>query len=197
MSTPNSIENLINKFSKLPGIGKKSARRVVYHLLKVSKEDAVSLANAIIEIKEKIRYCSECFNMSESELCDICSNPQRDRTEICIVEQPNDILVIEKTGKYRGLYHVLGGVLSPLDGIGPENLRIEELVNRITGDIKELIIAINPSTEGDATIHYIQRLFKSKNFKISRLARGIPVGGDLEYSDQITVTRALLDRMDI
>jgi len=197
MSAPNSIENLIEKFSKLPGIGKKSARRVVYHLLKIPKENCMELAKAITDIKEKIRYCTHCYNMSESEICGICSNPQRDKSLICVVEQPNDILIIEKTNEYKGLYHVLGGVLSPLDGVGPENLRIKELLNRITQDIKEIIIAVNPSTEGDATTHYLLKLLKLKVPKISRLARGIPVGGDLEYSDKVTVARALTGRVNI
>jgi len=135
--------------------------------------------------------------MSESEICGICSNPQRDKSLICVVEQPNDILIIEKTNEYKGLYHVLGGVLSPLDGVGPENLRIKELLNRITQDIKEIIIAVNPSTEGDTTTHYLLKLLKLKVPKISRLARGIPVGGDLEYSDKVTVARALTGRVNI
>ena len=197
MSTLNSIEDLIEKFSKLPGIGKKSARRVVYYLLKAPQEEVTALAKSISSIKEKIRYCTVCYNMSEGELCNICSNPQRDRSMICVVEQPNDIMIIENTKEYKGLYHVLGGVLSPLDGIGPEKLRIKELVNRIEGDIKEVIFALNPSSEGDTTIHYLLKILQPKVPKISALARGIPVGGDLEYSDQVTVTKAFTGRVSI
>ncbi|MCK4965809.1 recombination protein RecR [bacterium] len=196
MSTPPSIDNLIDTFSKLPGIGKKSARRVAYYLLNAPREEAMALARAIADIKNKIRYCSRCFNLAESELCGICSDPKRDKSVICIVEQPINILQFEKTNEYNGLYHVLGGVLSPLDGVGPENLHIKELLNR-TEDVKEIIIALNPSSEGDTTTHYLQNLLQEKVPKISRLARGIPVGGDLEYSSEDTITRALLGRVNI
>ena len=197
MSQTNSIETLIDKLSKLPGIGKKSARRVAYYLLNASKEEVITLAQSISNIKEKMRFCSVCYNISESELCNICSNPQRDHSLICVVEQANDILIIEKTNEYKGLYHVLGGVISPLDNVGPEKLKIKELLDRTEKDIKEVIIAVNPSSEGDATIQYLLKLLKPKVPKISILARGIPVGGDLEYSDQVTVARAITGRVDI
>jgi len=197
MSPTNSIETLIDKLSKLPGIGKKSARRVAYYLLNASKEEVITLAQLISNIKEKMRFCSVCYNISESELCNICSNSQRDHSLICVVEQVNDILIIEKTNEYKGLYHVLGGVISPLDNVGPEKLKIKELLDRTEKDIKEVIIAVNPSSEGDATIQYLLKLLKPKVPKISILARGIPVGGDLEYSDQVTVARAIIGRVDI
>ncbi len=197
MSPTNSIETLIDKLSKLPGIGKKSARRVAYYLLNASNEEVITLAQLISNIKEKMRFCSVCYNISESELCNICSNSQRDHSLICVVEQANDILIIEKTNEYKGLYHVLGGVISPLDNVGPEKLKIKELLDRTEKDIKEVIIAVNPSSEGDATIQYLLKLLKPKVPKISILARGIPVGGDLEYSDQVTVARAITGRVDI
>jgi recombination protein RecR len=197
MSPTNSIETLIDKLSKLPGIGKKSARRVAYYLLNASKEEVITLAQLISNIKEKMRFCSVCYNISESELCNICSNSQRDHSLICVVEQANDILIIEKTNEYKGLYHVLGGVISPLDNVGPEKLKIKELLDRTEKDIKEVIIAVNPSSEGDTTIQYLLKLLKPKVPKISILARGIPVGGDLEYSDQVTVARAITGRVDI
>ena len=197
MSPTSSIETLIDKLSKLPGIGKKSARRVAYYLLNASKEEVITLAQLISNIKEKMRFCSVCYNISESELCNICSNSQRDHSLICVVEQANDILIIEKTNEYKGLYHVLGGVISPLDNVGPEKLKIKELLDRTEKDIKEVIIAVNPSSEGDATIQYLLKLLKPKVPKVSILARGIPVGGDLEYSDQVTVARAITGRVDI
>lgn len=197
MSQLNSIETLIEKLSKLPGLGKKSARRIAYYLLNASKEEVNTLAQSISNIKEKMRFCSVCYNISESELCNVCSNPQRDHSLICVVEQANDILIIEKTNEYKGLYHVLGGVISPLENVGPEKLKIKELLDRIENNIKEVIIAVNPSSEGDTTIQYLLKLLKPKVPKISILARGIPVGGDLEYSDQVTVARAITGRVDI
>ena len=191
------IENLISEFSKLPGIGRKSAQRLCFHLLKVPREDVIKLAKALVNIKDKAKFCKVCFNITEEETCRFCMSEKRDKSIICVVSEPNEIYILEKTNQYRGLYHVLGGVLSPLDGIGVENLRIKELLARLDDTVKEIILAINPSVEGEATILYLTKLIKPLGKKITRLARGIPVGSDLEYADEVTLSKALEGRMDV
>jgi recombination protein RecR len=190
-----SMEKAISELSKLPGIGRKSAQRLVFYLLKAQKYEVRSLAEAIIAIKEKIKFCSTCFNITENDPCKICTSETRDRSLICVVEEANDVLAVEKTARYKGLYHVLGGALSPLEGIGPDDLHIRELLARLNGSTGEVIIATNPNTEGEATALYLEKLMKPLNLKLTRIARGLPVGGDLEYADEITLTRALEGRM--
>ncbi|MFQ5602178.1 MAG: recombination mediator RecR [bacterium] len=190
-----SMEKAISEFSKLPGIGRKSAQRLVFYLLKSPKWEVQELADALIAIKEKVNFCNQCFNITEENPCYICVSNQRDRSTICVVEEANDVLALEKTGEYKGLYHVLGGALSPLEGIAPEDLHIKELLSRLDSTINEVIIASNPNAEGEATALYLEKLIKPLNVKISRIARGIPVGGDIEYADEITLTRALEGRI--
>lgn len=183
---------LIKELTKLPGIGEKSAARLAYHIMRAPKNDALSLAGAIVDIKEKIKFCSNCFNLTEMDPCRICSNPKRDHSIICVVEHPQDALAIEKTGAFRGAYHILHGVVSPLDGVGPDDVRIKELIERLkTSEVRELIIATNPTTEGEATSLYIARLASSYNLSISRIALGIPFGGDIEYVDKTTLSRSI------
>ena len=190
-----SMERAIAELSKLPGIGRKSAQRLVFHLLKQSEQEARHLAEAIVSLKEKIRFCSVCFNITEADPCAICSSEKRDRSIICVVEEANDVLALEKTGEYRGLYHILGGALSPLEGIGPEDLHIKQLLRRLNGSTREVILATNPNTEGEATALYLERLLKPLEVTLSRIARGLPVGSDLEYADELTLTRALQGRV--
>lgn len=192
--TSETMERLIRELTKLPGIGRKSAQRLVFHLLKQPKSTVEILSDALIDLKEKIRSCSVCFNITESDPCIICSNSRRDHHVICVVEEANDVLAIEKTGQYKGLYHVLGGVLNPLEGITPESLRIKELSGRVNDEIREIILAINPDVQGDTTVLYLTEILKSRKVKLSRIARGIPIGSDLEFADQITLTRALEGR---
>ncbi|MBU1318943.1 MAG: recombination mediator RecR [candidate division Zixibacteria bacterium] len=191
-----SVEKLIGELSKLPGIGRKTAQRLTFWILKMKKEDARSLARAIVDVKEKIVRCSICSNITETDPCAICTDPKRDNTTICVVEEANDILAIEKSGEYRGLYHVLQGALSPLDGIGPEQLRFKEFVSRLKDEIKEVIIATNPNVEGEATAVYVSRLVKPLKIRVTRIARGLPIGSDIEYADQNTLTKALQGRQD-
>ena len=196
-STPEPISQLIDEFNKLPGIGPKSAARLTYYLLRMPEAEARSLAEAILAVKEKVVLCSVCQNITDSDPCRICDNTQRDHSITCIVEEPLDILAIERTRKYTGVYHVLHGVISPADGIGPDDLKIKELLSRIqNGDITEIILATNPNLEGEATAMYIQRLIAPMGIKVTRLARGLPAGGDLEYADEITLTRALEGRQE-
>lgn len=193
-----TMEKLIAEFTKLPGIGPKSAERIVMHILKSPREHAASLSESIIKLKDNIVFCRNCFNLSEGEVCHICSDPQRDRTTVLVVESPKDILAIEKTGSYRGLYHVLLGSISPLDGIGPDELKIKELLRRIKADkIKEVILATDADTEGETTALYLSQLLKSQSVKTSRIAYGLPVGSHLEYADQATLARALEGRNQI
>lgn len=193
-----SLERLIAVFTKLPGIGQKSAERLAMHILKSPKEEAVALSEAIIKVKETIGFCKNCYNLSEGEVCHICGDPQRDRTTILVVEEPKDILAIEKTGVYRGLYHVLLGAISPLDGIGPDELKIKDLLRRVKAEkIKEVIIATDADTEGETTALYISQLLKNQGVKASRIAYGLPVGSHLEYADQATLARALEGRNQI
>jgi len=192
-----AVERAIHELSKLPGVGRKSAQRHVFYLLKAPAEDVEALAQSILELKTKVRYCSICFNITEQDPCPICSDETRDKSTICVVEEPHDLVAFEKTGEYKGLYHCLGGVLSPLDGIGPDDLHIKELLARIDENVKEIIVATNPSTEGEATALYLTKLLKPLNLKITRIARGIPVGSDLEFADEITLTRALQGRIEL
>ncbi len=194
-AVPEAVTRLIDEFSRLPGIGPKTASRLAYYLLRASNEQVLSLGEAITQLKARIRFCSRCFNITEVDPCPICSNAQRDSRIICVVEEPLDLLAIERAGGYNGLYHVLHGAISPVDGIGPENLRIRELVERLHHEtVDEVILATNPSLEGEATAMYIQRQLLPFKVRVTRLARGLPVGGDLEYADAITLARALEGR---
>lgn len=194
---PAPVEQLITELAKLPGIGRRSAQRIAFYLLRRPQAETALLAQAIVDIKEKIRFCERCFSYSEEELCNFCRDARRDQSLICVVEEPNDIVPIEKGGDYRGLYHVLGGSLSPLDGVDPEHLRIRELVARIdAGGVEELIIATNPNTSGESTAMHIADLLRDK-VKVTRLASGLPVGADLEYADEATVSRAMQGRREL
>ena len=196
--TAESIEQLAEQFAQLPGIGRKTAHRLALYILKMSRDEVVTLAKALINVKDKVRYCSVCSNITEADPCSICANTKRDRSSICVVEEPNDVLAIEKTNEYKGLYHVLGGALSPLDGIGPDDLKIKELLQRLsTSNIEEIILALNPNVEGEATTLYLSKLFKPLGMKITRIARGLPVGSDLEFADEATLTRALEGRIAV
>jgi recombination protein RecR len=193
-----SVAKLIDELVKLPGIGEKTAQRLTFFLLKMPVDDVRRLAKALIDLKEKIGYCSECGNLTEKELCAICSDPRRDRKVICVVEEPNDLLAIEKTGGYKGVYHVLMGSLSPLEGVGPDDIQIKSLLNRIQRESRdEIILATNPNVEGEATAMYLTRLLKPLGIRITRIAHGIPVGGDLEYADEVTMARALEGRREV
>lgn len=196
-SIADSLDRLIEEFSKLPGIGKKTAQRLAFHVLRIKKEEAENLAQVIMDVKEKIRYCSLCFNITEKDPCKICADKKRDRSLICVVEESKDVLAVEKTGQYNGAYHVLGGVLSPLDNIGPEDLKIKELLNRLKQKgVKEVILATNPSTEGEATAIYLAKLIKPLGIKVTRIARGLPSGGALEYADVNTLANAIEGRVE-
>jgi recombination protein RecR len=189
------IDDLASELAKLPGIGRKTALRLTYHLLKQPAEQSRRLADALVALGDRVRPCERCFNLTEGELCAICSDPRRDPSLICVVEEASDIGAIERAAEFRGLYHVLGGRLSPLDGIGPEDLHVEDLVRRVASpEIKEVIIATNPSLEGEATALYVQRQLASRLVTVSRIARGLPVGGDLEYADGVTIAQALAAR---
>ncbi len=195
--TSESVEQLIEQLGQLPGVGRKTAQRFALYILKQSREDVVALARSLVDVKDKVRYCSTCSNITEIDPCVICSSQKRERSIICVVEEPSDVIAIEKTNEFRGLYHVLGGALSPLDGIGPEDLKIKELLNRITGEITEVILAMNPNTEGEATTIYLSRLIKPLGIKVSRIARGLPIGSDLEFADEATLSRALEGRISL
>lgn len=196
--TAESVEQLVEQFAQLPGIGRKTAHRLALYVLKMDREEVVSLAKALVNAKDKVRYCSICSNITEADPCAICSNPKRDRSILCVVEEPNDVLALEKTNEFRGLYHVLGGALSPLDGIGPEELRVKELLSRFsTSTVEEVILAMNPNVEGEATTLYLSKLLKPLGPRITRIARGLPVGSDLEYADEATLSRALEGRVAV
>jgi len=192
------LQIVIDELSKLPSIGKKSAFRLALHLLKSDAKDVQNLVDAISDLKHKIRFCSVCYNISVNEVCDICSSAKRDKSIICVVEEPVDIIAIEKTNEYSGLYHVLGGVLNPLNGTGADSLHIKELIERIkSGNVNEVLLALNPDTEGETTTLYLTKILKPFNIKLSRMARGLPIGSDLEFSDAATIGRALIGRISI
>ena len=192
------VQDLIEELGRLPGIGPKSAQRLAFHLLTVEMADAERLARTIVAVKEKVRFCARCFNVSEHEECRICRDARRDTTVVCVVEEPRDLMAMERTGEFRGRYHVLGGAISPIDGVGPDDLRIKELMARIgEEDIAEVVIATNPNIEGEATASYLARMLKSMGLHVSRIASGLPVGGDLESADELTLGRALAGRRNI
>ncbi len=196
--TPSALNSLIEQLVRLPGIGPKTAQRLAFHLLKVPREEAAALAEAILALKDKTRTCVRCYNLAEEELCPVCQDPRRDRSLLCVLEEVNDLLAIEKTREFRGLYHVLGGSLSPLDGRGPEQIRARELLARLeSGEVREVILATNPNVEGEATALYLLRLLKPLSVKVTRIARGLPMGGDLEYADEATLARALEGRREL
>ena len=198
MAYPGALKRLVEVLCRFPGIGPKSAQRLAFFLLGCSREEVVAIARAMVEAKDKLDFCKTCGSLAESGLCSYCSDTGRDQTLLCIIQEPRDVLVIERTGQYRGLYHVLHGVLSPLDGIGPEELRFDQLVGRIVDDkISEVIIATNPNVEGDATAGYLARMLKPHQVRVTRIAFGLPVGGDLEYADDLTLSRALDGRRDM
>ncbi|MFQ6008795.1 MAG: recombination mediator RecR [Candidatus Zixiibacteriota bacterium] len=191
-----SVERLANRLARLPGIGRKTAARLAFHILKLPKEEAFELADTIREVKEKVGFCSVCFNISETDPCQICTDPTRDKSLICVVEDTADAAALDKVEGFNGSFHILGGRLSPLDGIGPENLRISELLSRIREEVREVVIATNPNVEGEATAIYMAKLLKPLGVKVTRIARGLPVGSDLEYADAVTLARALEGRQD-
>lgn len=223
--TSESVEDLVNQFTRLPTIGRKTAQRLTAYVLKMPREEVVALAHALVAVKDKVRYCRVCFNVTDGDVCPICASARRDRRIICVVEEPNDVMALERTGDFNGIYHVLGGVISPLDGIGPEELRVRELVARVRHDpggdgapaaeagttagaaptvsepttdehppVEEVILALNPNVEGDTTAYYLSQLLKPFQVKVTRIARGLPIGGDLEYADEATLSRALEGR---
>jgi recombination protein RecR len=192
------VQALIDEFGKLPGIGPKSAQRIAFHLLKLPTDDAARLAHAITDAKARVRFCERCFNVAEGPLCPICADDRRDSSILCVVEESRDIVAIEKTGEFRGRYHVLLGVMSPLEGIGPEQLKIRELVARLGPEgVHEVIVCTNPNTEGEVTAMYLARLLKPIGLRVTRIASGLPVGGDLEYADELTLGRAIEGRRDL
>ena len=192
------LSKLIEHFRALPGIGTKTAVRLAYHVLDMDTRQAKALAEAIMEAKEKIGFCNTCFNLSDTNPCAICAAQQRDHTTICVVEQPQDVAAMERMHDYKGVYHVLHGALSPLEGIGPENLRIRELLNRLSDEaVQEIIMATNPNVEGEATAMYLARLLKPLGVKVTRIAHGLPVGGDLEYADEVTLAKAIENRVEL
>jgi len=192
------LAKLVSEFEKLPGIGPKSAQRLAFHVLRASEEEAQALAEAVINVKRLIKLCPVCFNFTDQERCEICTDARRDRSIICVVAEPRDVVAMEKTNEFRGVYHVLGGVISPMDGIGPEMLRIRELLSRVSdGEVVEVILATNPTIEGDTTAMYIAGLLKPLGVKTTRIAHGMPVGGDMDYADQATLIQALQWRREI
>jgi len=195
------LENLIDEFARLPSIGRKTAQRLALHVLKAPREEAARLAEAILLVKDRVGFCSLCGNYAEQDPCPLCADPRRDHSLVCVVEQPVDVLAIERTASYRGVYHVLRGVLSPLDGVGPDDLRVRELLARLNGGAeqtpKEVILATNPTVNGEATAMYLQKLLQPLGIRTTRIARGVPVGSDLEYSDVVTLARALEGRKDM
>lgn len=197
-----TVQKLIDELAKLPGVGPKTAQRLTFHLLKIPPEEALPLAHALIEVKETVRFCSQCFNLTEEDLCSVCLDPSRDTSTICVVEEPADIVSIERTHEYHGLYHVLGGALSPLDGIGPQKLHLAELFTRArSGRVHEIIVATNPNMAGEATALFIAEELRPEvtrgNLRITRPAAGLPMGGDLEYADEVTLGRALTGRREL
>ncbi len=192
------VQSLIDELGRLPGVGPKSAQRIAFHLLKLPDEDASRLARAITEAKEKVSFCRRCFNVCEGEECTICLDPRRDSTVVCVVEEPRDVVAVEKTGEFRGRYHVLQGAISPLEGVGPDQIRVRELLTRLGAEeIAEVILCTNPNIEGEATAMYLARLLKPLGIRVTRIASGLPVGGDLEYADELTLGRALEGRREL
>jgi recombination protein RecR len=192
------IARLLEELERLPGIGPKSAQRLAFHILKGDDETAGRLADAIVEVKRQIHFCRVCFNFASEDLCEYCAGAERDRTGICVVEEPRDVVAIERTGEFRGLYHVLQGAISPIDGIGPEQLRVRELISRLEdGTVTEVVVATNPNVEGETTALYLARLIKPLGVRVTRIASGLPVGGDLEYADEVTLGRALEARREM
>ena len=192
------ISRLIEEFSKLPGVGRKTAQRLAFHVINMNNNDVEGLAKAIIDAKREIKYCSVCCNITDTDPCSMCSNKNRDSSVICVVEDPRDVAAMERTREFKGKYHVLNGVISPMDGVGPDMIKIKELIIRLgSEDVKELIMATNPTIEGEATAMYIARLVKPMGIKVTRIAHGLPVGGDLEYADEVTITKALEGRREI
>ena len=194
---PEPMGRLIAEFTKMPGIGPKSAQRLAFYVLQASDGEIKELIDALQETKKKVGYCSNCFNISVEDPCEICGDENRDRTKICAVALSQDLIAIEKTREYNGLYHVLGGVISPLDGIGPENLRIKELLKRLTKDVKEVILALNPTVEGEATVIYLSKLLKPLGVMMTRIAYGLPVGSDMDYADEVTLTKSFEGRREV
>lgn len=194
---PQSISKLIEEFSKLPGIGPKTAQRLAFFVLNMQEADVRAFSEALINAKTNIKYCSVCGNLTDEDPCQICRNTSRDSEVICVVEEPRDVIAMEKTREFRGLYHVLHGAISPLEGVGPDDIKIKELLKRLTPDTKEVIIATNPNVEGEATAMYISRLIKPIGIKVTRIAHGVPVGGDIEYADEVTLSKALEGRREI
>jgi recombination protein RecR len=192
-----AVDNLVAQLTRLPGIGSRTAQRLAFHILQTPKQEALALAEAIVEVKERVRFCRECGNLTEEELCAICLDARRDRATICVVEQPVDLVSLERTAEYRGLYHVLGGALSPLDGVDPEHLRIDELMHRVERNgVSEVVLATNPNMTGEATAAYLADRLRGR-VRVTRLASGLPVGGDLEYADEVTLGRALAGRREV
>ncbi len=198
MSLPDSLQRLIDQLQKLPGIGAKSAQRLAFHILKTPRDDAERLIEAIRDVKDRVTYCSLCNNITDSDPCSICNNPGRDHRTICVVEEPQNVNVVEKTGGFKGAYHVLMGTLSPLQGVGPDDLKIKGLLSRVGGGaVDEVILATNPTVEGEATALYLARLLKPLGVRVTRIAMGIPVGSDLEYADDVTMTRSMEGRREL
>jgi recombination protein RecR len=192
------IERLINELMRLPGIGRKTAQRLAFFIMGMPEDDALSIGKAIIELKEKAKFCNICFNITDRETCSICNDPSRDHSKICVVEEPSNLIVIEKTKIYKGLYHVLLGALSPIDGITPEKLKVKELLNRVRkGGITEIIIATNPNTKGETTAKYLSQLLKPLGIKTTRIAYGLPIGGDIEFADEVTLSKAIEGRKEL
>ncbi|MDI7248404.1 MAG: recombination mediator RecR [Bacillota bacterium] len=192
------LAKLIDQFTRLPGIGPKTAQRLAFHVLKTPREDVARLADALLEAKDKILHCTVCGNITDVDPCQICGETTRDRSVLAVVEEPKDVMALERTGEFRGLYHVLGGAISPMDGVGPDDIRTRELLERLKdGTVKEVILATDPNIEGEATAMYIARLIKPLGVKVTRIAHGLPVGGDLEYADEVTLTRALEGRREM
>ena len=197
MQTSESLEKVADELARLPSIGRKTAHRIAMYLAKCPAEEVISLSNSLLMLKDKIKLCSICCNITEADPCQICESAKRTQSTLCVVEEPNDVFAIEKTNEFKGLYHVLHGIISPLDGIGPEDIKVKELLVRLSGNVEEIILALNPSVEGEYTITYLSKLIKPLNIKISRIARGIPVGTDLEFADEITLAKAMEGRITL
>lgn len=196
MKGPKSLSALMERLQSLPGVGRKTAERLAFHILKSTPEDVSALARALLDVKEKVRLCSVCYSITETDPCAICADTERDHGQICVVEEPHDVYSVERVGEFRGVYHVLMGALSPLDGVGPEELKIAALTARVEkGDIREVIVATNPNVEGEATAMYLAKILKPFNTLVTRIARGLPMGGDLEYADEVTLSKALGGRL--